>query len=113
MTSSPDSARRAGSAWSPSCPREVAGIDHLGIGGDYDGTTELPTGLHDVSTYPRLLEALAERGWSSADLAKMTSGNILRVLSQAEQVSTDLQARRGPSLATIEELDGDSLTYPA
>lgn len=93
--------------------REVAGIDHLGIGGDYDGTTELPTGLHDVSTYPRLLEALAERGWSSADLAKMTSGNILRVLSQAEQVSTDLQARRGPSLATIEELDGDSLTYPA
>ena len=93
--------------------REVAGIDHLGIGGDYDGTTELPTGLHDVSTYPRLLEALAERGWSSSDLSKMTSGNILRVLSQSEEVARDLQARRAPSLATIDELDGPAITFPA
>ncbi|MCL2782388.1 MAG: dipeptidase [Propionibacteriaceae bacterium] len=60
--------------------REVAGVDHVGIGGDYDGVDKQPAGLDDVSGYPRLLEALATRGWSSSDLAKLTSGNVLRVL---------------------------------
>jgi membrane dipeptidase len=60
--------------------REVAGIDHVGLGGDYDGTPVQPVGLDDVSGYPRLLESLAGRGWSATDLAKLTCGNVLRVL---------------------------------
>jgi membrane dipeptidase len=61
--------------------RDVAGIDHVGIGGDYDGCDELPVGLTDVTGYPRLFEALAERGWSDDDLAKLTGRNALRVLA--------------------------------
>jgi membrane dipeptidase len=64
--------------------REVAGVGHIGLGGDYDGTESLPVGLEDVSTYPALLAELADRGWSDADLAKLSSGNILRVLQAAE-----------------------------
>lgn len=86
--------------------REVAGIDHLGIGGDYDGTAFTPDGLDDVSGYPNLLAELLDRGWSRADLAKLTWRNAVRVLGAAEEVARDLQAARGPSLATIEELDG-------
>lgn len=63
--------------------REVAGLDHVGLGGDYDGCGWLPEGLEDVSGYPHLLEALAERGWSDAELAQLTSGNALRVLGDA------------------------------
>jgi membrane dipeptidase len=69
--------------------REVAGIDHVGLGGDYDGVDVQPAGLADVSTYPRLLAELAGRGWSAADLRALTSGNVLRVLAGAEQVATD------------------------
>ncbi|RKN08720.1 dipeptidase [Streptomyces radicis] len=85
--------------------REVAGVDHIGLGGDYDGTAFLPDGLEDVSGYPRLIAELLDRGWSRADLSKLTWGNAVRVLRDAEAVSRDLSARRGPSLATIEELD--------
>jgi membrane dipeptidase len=67
--------------------REVAGVDHVGLGGDYDGTPTLPDGLEDVTGYPNLLAALAENGWSDADLGKLTSGNMLRVLRDAEQVA--------------------------
>lgn len=67
--------------------REVAGIDHVGVGGDYDGATFMPTGLEDVSGYPRLFAALADRGWSGADLAKLRSDNVLRVLRAAEHVA--------------------------
>jgi membrane dipeptidase len=84
----------------------VAGVDHVGLGGDYDGTTRLPEGLDDVSGYPRLLEALAERGWSDEDLGKLTCRNILRTLRDAEAVAARLQETRGPSLATIADLDG-------
>ncbi len=63
--------------------REVAGIEHVGLGGDYDGVGELPAGLEDVSGYPRLLAALADRGWSDADLGALTSGNVLRVMHDA------------------------------
>ncbi|MFE9171487.1 dipeptidase [Streptomyces kebangsaanensis] len=86
--------------------REVAGIDHLGIGGDYDGTAFTPDGLRDVSGYPNLIAELLDRGWSKTDLAKLTWQNAVRVLGAAEDVARDLQATRGPSNATIEALDG-------
>ncbi|MHB1064480.1 MAG: dipeptidase [Georgenia sp.] len=69
--------------------REVAGIEHLGLGGDYDGVDRLPDGLEDVSGYPRLLEALAERGWSRTDLAALAGGNVLRVLRDADDAAAE------------------------
>ena len=85
--------------------REVAGIDHLGLGGDYDGTDRLPAGLEDVTGYPRLLAALADRGWSADDLARLTCRNLLRVMRDVESVAADLRTRRTPSLARIGDLD--------
>ncbi|MEU6542582.1 dipeptidase [Streptomyces sp. NPDC046859] len=85
--------------------REVAGIDHLGIGGDYDGTAFTPDGLNDVTGYPNLIAELLDRGWSRTDLAKLTWRNAVRVLGAAEDVARDLQATRGPSNATLAELD--------
>ncbi len=63
--------------------REVAGVQHIGLGGDYDGVAELPTGLEDVTAYPRLLAALADRGWSDEDLAGLTCRNVLRAMGDA------------------------------
>ncbi|ONI92357.1 membrane dipeptidase [Saccharothrix sp. ALI-22-I] len=60
--------------------REVAGIDHIGLGGDYDGTRSLPEGMEDVSCYPTLIGTLLDRGWSEDDCAKLAGRNILRVL---------------------------------
>ena len=87
--------------------REVAGIDHIGLGGDYDGVGQLPTGLEDVSCYPNLLGALAARGWSDDDLGKLTWSNAMRVLEGVEATSRELSATRGPSTARIEDLDGE------
>lgn len=67
--------------------RAVAGIDHVGIGGDYMGGEVMPEGLEDVSGYPRLFAALADRGWSRADLAKLAGENTFRVLRAAEDVA--------------------------
>jgi membrane dipeptidase len=67
--------------------REVAGVDHLGLGGDYDGSRFMPVGLEDVSGYPRLFDALAERGWSDTDLSKLAGANILRVLRAADELA--------------------------
>jgi membrane dipeptidase len=86
--------------------REVAGIDHVGIGGDYDGTDRLPEGLADVSCYPALIAELTGRGWSEADCAALTRGNILRVLRDAESAAASISASREPSSARIEQLDG-------
>jgi membrane dipeptidase len=86
--------------------REVAGVDHLGIGGDYDGTAFTPAGLDDVSGYPNLIAELLDRGWSRADLAKLTWQNAVRVLGAAEDVARAEQAARPPSNATLEQLDG-------
>jgi membrane dipeptidase len=86
--------------------REVAGVDHLGIGGDYDGTAFTPDGLDDVSGYPNLIAELLDRGWSRADLAKLTWQNAVRVLGAAEDVARAEQAARPPSNATLEQLDG-------
>ncbi|MFB7650132.1 dipeptidase [Streptomyces sp. NPDC056084] len=86
--------------------REVAGVDHIGIGGDFDGTAFTPAGLDDVSGYPNLVAELLSRRWSPADLAKLTWSNAVRVLRDAESVAADLSARRGPSNATLGDLDG-------
>ncbi|MFX4290968.1 dipeptidase [Streptomyces bohaiensis] len=80
--------------------REVAGIDHIGIGGDFDGTSFLPEGLDTVAGYPNLIAELLGRGWSAADLAKLTWRNAVRVLGDAEDAAAELRRRRGPSLAT-------------
>jgi membrane dipeptidase len=85
--------------------REVAGIDHIGIGGDFDGTAFVPEGLEDVSGYPNLIAELLGRGWSQGDLAKLTWLNAVRVLRDADGVAADLRAKRAPSNATIDVLD--------
>jgi len=64
--------------------REVAGVEHVGIGGDFDGTDDLPDGLTDVSCYPALFAELLARGWSEPDCVALAGGNILRVLREAE-----------------------------
>lgn len=81
--------------------REVAGVDHVGIGGDYDGVSETPVGLEDVSTYPHLLAALAERGWSRRDLEKLAHGNLVRVMDRVEQVAARLRAVTEPQWQTV------------
>jgi membrane dipeptidase len=86
--------------------RDVAGVDHVGIGGDFDGVHDVPAGMEDVSCYPVLLAELADRGWSDAELVSLAGGNVLRVFRGAEAVSRDLRTRRGPSLATLAETDG-------
>ncbi len=65
----------------------MAGHDHVGIGGDYDGNTFWPMGMDDVSSYPVLFAELLARGWSEEDLAKLANGNILRVMRDAESVA--------------------------
>lgn len=81
--------------------RAVAGLDHVGIGADYDGTERLPDGLPDVSCYPRLIAELMSRGWTDDECALLASGNLLRVLRGAESAAQRLAQRRGPSLARI------------
>jgi membrane dipeptidase len=92
--------------------REVAGVGHVGLGGDYDGTDQLPEGLPDVSCYPALIAELQRRGWSEADCGQLASGNILRVMREAAAAAEAISARRGPSQARIEDLDGPA-TPPA
>lgn len=71
--------------------RQVAGIDHVGIGSDFDGIPDAPVGLEGVDRYPALLEELMRRGWSDADIAKLAGENLLRTFAAAEQVSQRLQ----------------------
>jgi membrane dipeptidase len=86
--------------------RKVAGVDHVGIGSDFDGTNnDLPEGLEDVSKFPALLVELSHRGWSEADLRKVAGENVLRALARAEQVAQRLQKQRPPSTKTIQEMD--------
>jgi membrane dipeptidase len=123
MRSAPDSVRRqARREWMAAHPRpratvkdvadviehvrDVAGVDHVGIGADYDGITSTPDGLPDVSSYPVIFAELIRRGWSDADLAKLAGQNVLRVFHQAEAVAKKLQQTEKPSTATIQELDG-------
>ena len=70
--------------------RAIAGIDSIGIGGDYDGIPFAPPGLEDVSTYPALFQELARRGYSQADLEKISMRNMMRVMRRAEAVAASM-----------------------
>ncbi|HEX8240649.1 MAG TPA: dipeptidase [Allosphingosinicella sp.] len=86
--------------------RKVAGIDHVGIGSDFDGIGgAAPKGLEGVETYPALLAELARRGWSDSDLAKLAGGNVLRAMEGVERVAAGM-TNEPPLIATIEQLDG-------
>ena len=86
--------------------RRVAGVDHVGLGSDFDGTgNNLPVGLEGVSTFPALLAELSRRGWSEEDLRKVAGENALRALAQAERTAARLQRERPPSTKTIQDLD--------
>ena len=94
----------------PDCARSnvmrTAGADHVGIGGDFDGSLIWPIGLEDVSGYPLLFAELLARGWTDDDLARLAGGNALRVLGAAEDRAREIAATRAPSLARIADLDG-------
>ena len=86
--------------------RKVAGIDHVGIGSDFDGISSTPTGLDGVEDYPALLAELLRRGWTDEEIKKLAGGNVLRVFRETEKMAQRLRKERGPSDALIEELDG-------
>jgi membrane dipeptidase len=77
--------------------RQVAGIDHVGLGSDFDGIGDAPVGLDGVDKYPALLEELMRRGWTDADIAKIAGENVLRVMAAAEKVAVKLRASRPAS----------------
>ena len=81
--------------------RKIAGIDHVGLGGDYDGCDSLARGLEDVSGYPNLVAELLYRGYTEEEIGKITRGNIMRVLGRAEEVRDSLRGL-APSEAKVE-----------
>jgi membrane dipeptidase len=83
--------------------RQIAGIDHIGLGSDFDGITAVPVGLEDVSTYPSLVAELLRRGYKDEEVGKILGGNILRVMRQVEKVSKRLQSERGPSAVLFQQ----------
>jgi membrane dipeptidase len=113
----PDRAKAALEAWQAQHPRpdttlaqvadhvehirRVAGIDHVGLGSDFDGIPDAPVGLEGVNRYPALLQELMRRGWSDDDIAKLAGENLLRVLAKAETVSAKLRQERSASIATL------------
>jgi len=117
----PDRAKVANDAWLKANPApkatlfvvadhvdhiaKVAGYDHVGLGGDYDGLPELPEGMEGVESYPPLLLELMKRGWSDENITKLAGGNILRVMAQAEKVAANM-ANEPPATGTVAALDG-------
>jgi membrane dipeptidase len=83
--------------------RAVAGIDHVGIGSDYDGISALPAGMESVAGYPALLVELMRRGWNREDIAKVAGLNILRVMREVEAVAAELQKTEGPYEVRIDD----------
>lgn len=81
--------------------RRTAGVDHVGIGSDFDGIDETPAGLEGVDRFPALFVELMRRGWTDAEIAKLAGGNLLRVFADAERVAGRLRATRPPSLANV------------
>ena len=92
-------------ACAPRCRPSTPLTIPVGIGGDYDGSDDVPEGLEDVSCYPALIAELLARGWDRDECVALTGGNVLRVMREAEAVSRTLSTERGPSTASIEELD--------
>jgi membrane dipeptidase len=90
--------------------RQVAGIDHVGIGSDFDGIDSTPEGLEDSSKFPDLFAELIRRGWTDTDLKKLAGQTLLRVIRAAEATAARLQKTTQPSTKTIEELDGKTPT---
>ena len=86
--------------------REIAGIDAIGIGGDYDGVPTMGEHLTDVSAYPLVFAELRDRGYTDDELQRIAGRNVLRLMRSAEAVAERLRGEREPSLATIERLDG-------
>jgi membrane dipeptidase len=86
--------------------REVAGVEHIGIGSDFDGIGSVPIGLEDVSTYPALTAELISREYSDEEILNILGRNVLRVMRQVEDSARRIQLERGPSEALIEDLDG-------
>jgi membrane dipeptidase len=82
--------------------RKIAGVDHVGLGSDFDGIPEGPRGLSGVDGYPALLEELMRRGWSDTDIAKLAGENVLRVMAAGERVAATLRAQRAASEAVID-----------
>jgi membrane dipeptidase len=80
---------------------KVAGIDHVGIGSDYDGIESVPVGLEDVSTYPRLTDEMLRRGYSEADIHRILGGNILRAFRKAGEVAAVLQKTVKPEVDAV------------
>jgi membrane dipeptidase len=113
----PERARRALEQWDHDHPRplvtvaqvadhvehirQVAGVDHVGLGSDFDGISDTPRGLEGVNRYPALLAELMRRGWSDSDIAKLAGANVLRVMTAVEQVAARLRATEAPSEARI------------
>ena len=83
--------------------RDLAGIDHIGIGSDYYGSEDMPIGLEDVSKYPNLFAALIKKGWPDEDLKKLAGENILRVMRENEANAKRIQKLRQPSTKVIED----------
>ena len=81
--------------------RRVAGIDHVGIGSDFDGISSTPVGLEDVSRFPYLFAELLRRGYSEEDVKKIAGLNLLRAMRRMEEVAAQLQRERPPSLADV------------
>ena len=82
--------------------RKIAGIDHIGLGSDFDGITMVPQGLEDVSKYPALVAELLRRGYKEDECGRLLGENVLRVMHDVEKVSKRLQSERGPSSVIFE-----------
>ncbi len=82
--------------------RRVAGVDHVGLGSDFDGIPDAPRGLEAVDRYPALLVELMRRGWTDGEVAKVAGENVLRVLAAAERVAAKLRASRPPAETVID-----------
>jgi membrane dipeptidase len=82
----------------------IAGADHVGLGSDFDGIPDAPTGLEGVDRFPALLEELMRRGWSDQDIAKLAGDNLLLVMTAAERAGERLRATQMPATATLEKM---------
>ena len=117
-TSSPDAVKAAMAKWTTANPapaatiadvadhidhiRKVAGVNHIGVGGDFDGISQTVKDLDNVGAYPALTAELMRRGYSDADLRKILGQNVLRVMREVEKVAKRLQQERGPSVALFD-----------